>query len=199
MKPGRVLNAILFLAFVILLALNWIVRSEPAEPNREFLPEMVRTARSNAFASNPNFPDGKTLQAPEPGTISRGALPLHYQATPQDALRAGEELVNPYPANDAHAVQRGQFVYQTFCQPCHGVSGRGDGVVVSRGFPAPPSLLAEHTLNMKDGQMFHVLAYGQGNMPSYAAQVSPEDRWQVILYLRSMQKQAARPTPGGKQ
>jgi mono/diheme cytochrome c family protein len=42
-------------------------------------------------------------------------------------------------------------------------------------------------VQMKDGQMFHILTYGQNNMPSYASQVSPEDRWSVITYVRSMQ------------
>ena len=47
---------------------------------------------------------------------------------------------------------------------------------------------------MKDGQMFHVLSYGQNNMPSYASQLSRDDRWNVIVYLRSLQS-AAIPMP----
>src|SRR5205823_12508017 len=70
---------------------------------------------------------------------------------------------------------------------CHGVGGAGNGPVAQRGYPPPPSLLAEHVLKMKDGQLFHVLTYGQNNMPSYASQLSREDRWNVILYVRSMQ------------
>jgi hypothetical protein len=54
--------------------------------------------------------------------------------------------------------------------------------------PPPPSFLAEKTLKMKDGQMFHVVTYGQGNMAAYAGQVPPEDRWAVILHLRQLQK-----------
>jgi mono/diheme cytochrome c family protein len=53
----------------------------------------------------------------------------------------------------------------------------------------PPSLLAEHALKMKDGQMFHVLTFGQNNMPSYASQLSREDRWSVIGFVRSLQAQ----------
>ena len=187
MKSLRKLNLVLLVAFGVSLGLNWAVRRDPAEPNREILPEMVRTARYNAFAPNENFADGKTLQAPEPGTIPRGYLPLHYAAAKEDALRAGEELQNPFSATDAAAAKRGALVFTNFCQECHGASGRGDGPVAMRGFPAPPALAAEKAVKMKDGQVFHILTYGQGNMPSYAAQLSREDRWKVILFVRSLQ------------
>lgn len=44
---------------------------------------------------------------------------------------------------------------------------------------------------MKDGQMFHVVTYGFGNMPSYAVQVSREDRWKAILHIRDLQRKEA--------
>ncbi len=198
MNFTRKLNIVLLLLFLVSLSLNWAVRRDPTQPNREALPEMVRTPRYNAFAPNPNFPDGLTLRPPEPGTIPRGFLPLHYTASKEDALRAGEELQSPLSSADSGAAQRGAFVFTNFCQECHGATGRGDGPVTLRGFPAPPSLLAERALNMKDGQVFHILSYGQGNMPSYAAQLSREDRWKAIVFVRSLQKQAAPRTPGGK-
>lgn len=199
MISPRNLNYALAILFIISLGLNWVMRRDVAQPSREFFPNMAHSVRYAAFSPNTNFTDGKTLQRPEPGTIPRGYLPLHFNPTPEDALRAGEELHNPLTAADPDTVERGRFVFKTFCQPCHGTSGRGDGAVVLRGFPAPPSLLAERATKMKDGQMFHVLTYGQGNMPSYAAQVSPEDRWKVILVLRSLQNQAAAASLGGKR
>jgi hypothetical protein len=57
-----------------------------------------------------------------------------------------------------------------------------------RGFPAPPSFLADHAMNLADGQIFHIVTYGQKNMPSHAAQVPAEDRWRVIAYVRSLQR-----------
>lgn len=198
MSSPRPLNVALLLAFAVLLGLNWAVRRDITVPNTEFIPEMVRTPRYNAYSPNGNFPDGKTLQAPEPGTIPRGYLPLHYRATREGALRAGEELSNPFSAGDARALERGAFVFANFCQECHGPTGRGDGAVVMRGFPAPPALMAERGVQMKDGQMFHILSYGQGNMPSYASQLSREDRWRVILHVRSLQKPAAPRLTGGQ-
>jgi mono/diheme cytochrome c family protein len=192
---GRVvLNGFLCLAVIVSVGASWIFSSDPTRPNFEFLPQMAHSARYNAFAPNPNFADGSTLQRPEPGTIARGSLPLRYAATPQDALRAGEELKSPLDPSNVRARERGAFVFANFCAVCHGAGATGNGTVAQRGYPPPPSLLVEHALKMKDGQIFHVLTYGQNNMPSYASQLSREDRWNVIVYARTMQA-VATPTP----
>ncbi len=164
-----------------------MVRPEPTKRNPEFLPNMVTSIAYDALSENPNYPDGKTLQSSLPGTIPRGYTPLHYAATPEDAIRAGNELINPFTATDRKHFERGTVVFTTFCVPCHGGKGSGDGLITKYGYPPPPTLLAERALKMKDGQMFHILTYGQNNMPSYASQISQQDRWNVILYVRSIQ------------
>ncbi|HXK60015.1 MAG TPA: c-type cytochrome [Acidobacteriota bacterium] len=184
------LNLLLLGLLAASLLLNWLVSERPEQPNYRFLPEMVDSLAYDAFASNPNFPDGKTLQVPVAGTIARDHMPLRYQPTPEDAVRAGRELENPFSYADTRALSRGQEVFENFCTPCHGSSGRGDGVVARRGFPPPPSLLAEHARSLADGQMFHILTYGQGNMASHASQLGSSDRWSVIVYVRSLQQQA---------
>ena len=186
MRP-RTLNVVLLIAIAIIGALNWIIRRDFSQPNLEFLPEMVRSVPYDSFSPNPNFPDGKTLQQPVPGTIPRGFLPLHYEATSQDAGRAGEELLNPYSMQDTEALQRGERVYRNFCLPCHGPIGRGDGPVILRGYPAPPPLISNRAIRMKDGQIFHIITYGQRNMSPHATQIAREDRWKVILHIRTLQ------------
>ncbi len=186
----RALNIGLTVALLLSLGANGAIRRNFARPAPDFLPDMVRTARYNAFAPNPNFADGKTLQPPEPGTIPRDLPPLHYRPDAQDAARAGRELTSPLAPEDGAARERGATLFKSFCQPCHGEAGRGDGPVVSRGFPAPPPLDAEHAVKLKDGQLFHILTYGQGNMASYASQLSRQDRWRVIRYVRSLQNHA---------
>ena len=59
-----------------------------------------------------------------------------------------------------------------YCSVCHDSRGDGQGPVVSRGMLPPPSLKASRALTLSDGELFHVLTYGQGNMASYAAQLS---------------------------
>lgn len=187
----RYLNAFLLLAFLSTLGLNWLVARDVSQPNSDFLPGMAEPVSYGAFAANPNFPDGKTLREPAPGTIARGYLPLHYRASPEDAVRAGEELENPFHATDATVRQRGAYVFAHYCQICHGPQGQGDGPVSQRGMPPPPPMRDGKSKKMKDGQLFHILTYGQGNMPSYAAQLSREDRWRVIVHVRSLQQPAA--------
>lgn len=194
MRGRIVLNGFLLVLLLVSVTLSWVLSPDPARPNFEFLPQMVHSPRFNAFSPNPNFLNGSTLQQPEAGTIARGHMPLHYVATQQDALRAGEELKNPVQSGNARAHERGAFVFANFCAVCHGPGGAGNGPVAQRGYPPPPSLLAEHAIQMKDGQMFHALTYGQNNMPSYTSQLSPDDRWDVVLYVRTLQA-AAVPTP----
>ncbi len=194
----RTLNLSLAAFMVVAVVLSFAAARDFSRPNLEIMPDMVHGPTYQAFEPNPSTADGKTLRQPAPGTIARGLLPFRYELTEQDALRAGEELVNPLPMDDDAALARGGAAFTVFCQPCHGPSGAGDGMVSKRGFPPPPSLLLEHAVNMKDGQIFHVITLGQGNMPGHAAQVSREDRWEIINYIRSMQA-AAPAQPAGTE
>ena len=93
------------------------------------------------------------------------------------------------------SVQRGGQVYQVFCVSCHGPTGAGDGPVAKRGFPPPPPLTTGKSAQMKDGQLFHILTYGQGSMAPFAAQLTPDQRWDVINYVRDLQQGADTPPP----
>ncbi len=186
-----VLNILLLLAFLGSLGLHLVTDRDLTQRNYEFMPEMVRSPAYGTYDPNPIFADGATYQLPEPGTIPRGRMPLHYDSSNEDAVRAGAELHNPFAAADRDARARGAIVYKNFCQACHGSGGKGDGPVPQRGVPPPASLLGENAVEMKDGQMFHVLTYGWRNMPPVAGQISRDDRWRVILYIRSLQQQAA--------
>lgn len=155
------LTLFLLTVLVALLAANFGLSDNPTHRNWEAMPEMVRTIAYKSFTANPNFADGKTLQLPPEGAVPRAA---------------------------AHAPARsGAVVYQIYCQPCHGGAGKGDGPVAMRGFPPPPSLTAEHAIQLTDDQMFEIVSRGQKNMPSYAVQIPPQDRRAVISYVRALE------------
>ncbi len=191
MNRARV-NLFLFAALLSCIMLISRGGRDFSHPNIAYMPDMAYSAAYESFSTNPNFPDGKTMQRPPAGTIARGQLPLHYEATPEDAVRAGRELLSPFPAGDAAVLSRGAHVFSAFCQQCHGAAGEGDGPVARRGFPPPPSLMADKARNMKDGQIFHILTYGQGNMPPHASQISREDRWHAVAHVRKLQEQPNR-------
>lgn len=155
------LNLSLLVLLFALAAANFGLNNNPQRRNWEAMPEMVRTVAYKSFSANPNFADGKTLQLPPEGTIARP--PARQVARP------------------------GAMVYQIYCQPCHGGAGKGDGPVAMRGFPPPPSLLADRALQLTDDQMFQIVSRGQKNMPSYAVQIPPQDRRAAIGYVRSLQ------------
>ena len=155
------LNLFLIAVLVALSAANFGLSDNPTRRNWEAMPEMVRTVAYKSFSVNPNFADGKTLQLPPEGAI---------------------------PRDSGHAPARpGAMVYQIYCQPCHGGAGKGDGPVAMRGFPPPLPLVADHARQLTDDQMFEIVSRGQKNMPSYAAQVPPQDRRAAISYVRSLQ------------
>lgn len=181
----KTLNVVLAVALVAVIGANAALDRDPAVPARDYLPEMAYSLAAESYAAEAAFASGGVLQTPPAGTIARGASPLRYLATPADALRAGLELTAP--AVDQQALLRGATLFQTFCVPCHGETGIGNGPVVARGFPPPVSLLAPHARDMKDGQVFHVLTYGQLNMPSYASQIDAADRWRIVAHLRQLQ------------
>ena len=184
------LNWALLVVVIGVLALNWGLEFDPTQRNIDVLPGMVTSVAYQSFSANPVLPGGMTMQTPPAGTIPRKRLPLHYQSTPEDAERSGMELENPFAEDDGGAVDRGEFVFSTYCEACHGAGGEGDGPVALRGFPTPASLLAPNARNLADGRIFHIITYGQGNMPSHASQIEPEDRWKATLWIRHLQQEA---------
>jgi mono/diheme cytochrome c family protein len=189
------MNLVLAVAMGAVILIAVFVRVDHSRPNVEIHlgDDMAYSPAYGAYAENSIFIDGRTSQAPVPGTIARGALSIRFEATPEGALRAGQQLKSPYdPKSDEGraAVQRGAQAYKVFCTACHGGGGAGDGPVARRGFPPPPSLLTGKSVQMKDGQLFHILTYGQGSMSPFAGQLSPGRRWDLISYVRSIQQQA---------
>lgn len=182
-------NGLLITIFVVSLIMNLFLARNFSRPNYEIFPDMVHSIPYDSFDSHPDLPLGETLQPPPARTIARGFKPLHFGPAPEEALRAGDELLNPFPSNDSDHLKRGDHVYMNFCLPCHGANGLGDGPVSLKGFPPPASLLTEKAMKMKDGQIFHIITWGQGNMPSYVSQIERDDRWKVILHIRILQKQ----------
>ncbi len=205
-RRGR-LNLLLAGLFALLVVLNFAIVPRSEQRGTEFLPEMIQPVAAESYAGTTALPNGQVLQAPPAGTISRGRNPLttaslesvayRLEPGPEGAATAAARLTNPLLLESDTDVDRGREVYAAFCQLCHGAGGLGDGLVAGRGFPAPPSLLASEARSMADGQLFHVISMGQGNMPAHRSQLDPVDRWRAVLWVRHLQASApADPDPG---
>ena len=85
-------------------------------------------------------------------------------------------------------IELGQQRFRIFCTPCHSELGNGQGMIVQRGFPEPPSYTSARLLKAPTRHFVDVIAQGHGAMYSYAARVPPADRWAIAAYIRALQK-----------
>lgn len=145
---------------------------------------MQHQARIDAQVPSKFFgKDDFSMRVAPNGSIPRGFTPYKYKGQPE---LAEANLVNPLPASEAN-LEKGKNKYDTYCSPCHGYHGVGDSRLNGQ-FPNPPSLHSEKARNWKDGRIFHIITDGQNSMPSYSSQLTKEEKWQVVLYVRALQR-----------
>lgn len=134
----------------------------------------------------PFFADERSARTPPAGTIARGHLK-------DDALlftgKENGQLSNrfPYPIT-AEILKRGRERYDIFCAVCHGRTGDGQGMIVKRGFPTPPSFHDERLRKAPVGHTFDVITNGFGVMYSYNDRIPVKDRWAIAAYIRALQR-----------
>jgi mono/diheme cytochrome c family protein len=158
----------------------------PEDRGTTYMPDMTYSVANEAYSESDITPDGRSMIVQVEGSIPRGKMPYHYGTTEAEAIRAGEELVDPY-SETAATKMRGQEVYSQFCATCHGDTGEGDGPVVMKKFPAPPALKSKRVKEFSKGRIFHVITKGFQGMPSHASQVLEKDRWYVAQYIKELQ------------
>jgi len=124
-----------------------------------------RSARQLVKGTMPYSPEAK---ATPPITDLSKAPTLPFALTPQ-------------------VMDRGQERFNIYCAPCHGRLGYGNGMVVQRGFRAPPSYHIDRLRQAPVGHFYDVMTNGFGAMPSYADKVAPDDRWSITAYIRALQ------------
>jgi mono/diheme cytochrome c family protein len=170
------------LGFVALISCD----RDKNNPGYDYFPDMAYSNAYETYAPNPNFSDGKTLQAMDSGTVSREAEYYPYNKTDEDIPKAAK-LKNPFLPDTAN-LSRGKAVYQKICLQCHGEKGDGQGHLFTSGkYPFPPADLIHGRIDKKtDGENFHSITVGLGIMGPHGIIVRPEDRWKLVLYLRSL-------------
>ena len=151
------------------------------EPHRE-LNFLDMADQPKGKAQRGDLLGGADFMPPE-GAIPQGFTPYPYVGHPE---LAEQTLTNPLDAADPAVVKRGELMYSRYCVPCHDAKASGNGLVVQKGFPPPPSLQTQRVRDFRDGRIFHIITTGQNIMPSYAAQVRERDRWAIVHYLRQL-------------
>lgn len=147
--------------------------------------EMSDQPRVDPYEPVAFFRNHVSVRRPVAGTIARGNLP---EATALQTGREGGQPVDVLPVDiTAELMQRGQKQFGIFCSHCHGPAGYGDGMVVQRGFPAPPSYHIDRLREATAGHFFTVITDGHGRMPAFGRRIEPLDRWAIIAYIRALQ------------
>lgn len=141
------------------------------------LERMKEQPRYDVYEESRFFPDGKVLQTPPAGTVSRE----HVLAS----------MESPPPVTPA-LVARGASRFGIFCAVCHGAGGYGGSIVASNMVEQrPPSLHAPPVPQLPPDALYRIIRDGFGRMPSYAAELSVHDRWAVVAYVRDLQQRGA--------
>ena len=131
------------------------------------------------------FPDGRSSRPVVPGTIARGMPPA--ESSKVTGKSGSTYIANPLPRTTA-VLARGRQRYDIYCAPCHDRVGTGSGMIVERGFKAPPTFHQDRLRDVADGYIFETITEGFGVMPNYAQQIPIDDRWAIAAWIRVLQR-----------
>ena len=159
-------------------------------PPMEFFPDMNRQPkpRPQSPSAFPPFEDGRSSREPVPGTISQEDT--HYADIPANNghITGTTNFVETIPVPvTAELMARGQQRFNINCSPCHGAQGDGNGVVKKLGLTTVANLHDKRIVELPDGEIFNTITYGKSTMGPYGANVTVDDRWAIISYLRALQ------------
>jgi hypothetical protein len=147
--------------------------------------DMHDQPRFKPLAESDFYADLRSARPPVDGTVAR--VQLHedsYLYTGKFGNNPGDYM--PFPVT-IDVLARGRERFNIYCAPCHSRVGDGNGMIVQRGFRAPPSYHTERLRKAPLGYFFDVMTNGFGAMPEYASQIPPRDRWTIVAYIRALQ------------
>jgi mono/diheme cytochrome c family protein len=182
--------------------------SHSRRPPIELFPDMVRQNKVRPQTPSEFFPDERASRLIPAGTVARGGpyvvngvaltvagKPVYpYEDSPVNTgLITGTTNfvpVNPLPVT-RQLLERGHQRYQINCMPCHGPDGDGKGITSKYGMIGMANFHDERLIDMPDGQIFNTITYGKPPamlMGPYGANVTVEDRWAIVAYVRALQR-----------
>jgi mono/diheme cytochrome c family protein len=164
-------------------------------------PSMDNQPKAKAQSSSTFFFDGSSMRQPVPGTVALDGLKEDTAFYTGKSADGQFVATNPVTVDDT-VLERGKQRYTIYCQPCHDARGDGKGILFTRGNVPTATFHQEKLLKYTDGQIFDVMTNGQGLMPSYRWPIPTADRWAIIAYIRTLQRDRqarAASAPAGAQ
>ena len=168
-----------------------------SRPPFEVLPDMNYQDKVKDQVPSAFFADGNSARAPIPGTVAEempadnsywatgkwddthwgNGIPVH------DAVDGGRPL-----QIDAADMIRGRERYTISCEVCHGAAGDGKGIVSKYGITTAANYHQDRLRQETDGQLFDTITNGHGQMLGYGYNVTIDDRWRIVMYVRALQR-----------
>lgn len=173
-------------AFLLAVLLAACAGRTSRKPQVEVFPDMKRQVKVKPQEASAFFADGRGSRPPVPGTIAQGQLDddSPFATGAENGMYVAR---NPLPL-DAKVQVRGQERFNIYCAPCHDRTGSGRGIVGQRSSWLANNLHDDRIKAMVDGEIFQVITYGRRTMPGYRFQISEQDRWAIVAYVRALQR-----------
>jgi len=159
------------------------------EPGKIYMPDMTYSRAFEAYAPN-DLKSENINYVPRPveGTIRRGDLFPYPLANDSAGYKMSADIKDPLPALDSVQMSEAQRLFNINCAICHGPKLDAQGPLATSGkIGGIANLTLKQYVEMPQGTMFHSITYGKNNMGSYASQLTREQRWMVIQYVKSQQ------------
>jgi mono/diheme cytochrome c family protein len=168
----------------LLLGITILVSSchDTSRPNYQYMPNMYEPVTYGTYSESTAFKNGKEGQLPVEGTINRGFEVYEYPNTPEALLAVkAANLKSPLDTLSVKDKEKTKVLFDIYCAICHGVTGNGQGKLVTQGkFLGVPNY-KDREIN--EGSIFHVETYGLNLMGSHANQLSKRERWMIATYV----------------
>jgi mono/diheme cytochrome c family protein len=146
---------------------------------------MANQPKAKPLSPSNFFANGTSARQPPAHAVARGEA--RDNAALYSGLTNGTYITQLPVELTPELLRRGRERYDAMCAECHDRTGSGNGMVVRRGFPQPPSFQVDRLRNAPIGHFYDVITNGYGVMYSYSTRVEPEDRWAIAAYIRALQ------------
>lgn len=159
---------------------------DKSQPNVELIQDMMESPAIKAQEYDESSPQQRGMRVPPENTIPNDFTPYKYANDFDGALQNKNPLAGEMTPE---VLLVGQKYFETNCMVCHGQSGKSDTPVAEKMPNKPPMLNTDRVKGMPDGHIYHIITMGQGTMGAYASHIPQKYRWQVVNYIRHIQKQ----------
>lgn len=179
--------AILAVLALLVLTVAGLRGGLSRRPPIELFADMARQPKLRPQTRSEFFTNRFGSGLPVAGAVARGA-PFQDSPLNTGSLPGTTSFVaaNPLPVT-TELLARGRDRFQVWCWACHGAQADGRGITTSYGLAVIANLHDPRIVRLLDGELFNTVSRGKNMMQSYAASLSPADRWAVIAYVRALQ------------